>query len=98
MTEEKRRDDAPLVRRASAWAKGPYGRAAKIAGWYLIAGSAWIILSDTFAWGSAAGAESIFQLSMVKGLLFVFSSAALIFALSSGTLKRVNPTPMFGQS
>ena len=89
MTEEKRRDDAPPVRRASAWAKGPYGRAAKIAGWYLIAGSAWIILSDTFAWGSAAGAESIFQLSMFKGLLFVFSSAALIFALSSGTLKRV---------
>lgn len=89
MTEESRQKKASLRCRASVWSKSAYGRAAKIAGLYLITGSAWIILSDSFAWGSAAGAESIFQLSVVKGLLFVFSSAVLIYGLSGDALKRV---------
>jgi len=89
MKEKIRREKSPLRRRISAWGESAHGRGVKIAGLYLIAGSAWIILSDFFAWGSAVGAESIFQLSMVKGLLFVFSSAVLIFGLSTDTLKRV---------
>lgn len=41
-------------KRFSLWMKGARGRSAKIAICYMLAGSAWIVLSDTFAWGVSA--------------------------------------------
>lgn len=89
MKMQNRREKPPLVSRISEWSKSAYGRAARIAGLYFVAGSAWIVLSDSFALGAASGAENIFQLSVVKGLLFVISSAVLIFGLSGDALNRV---------
>jgi diguanylate cyclase (GGDEF)-like protein/PAS domain S-box-containing protein len=75
--------------RFTAWLKGAKGRSARIAVVYMLAGSAWIVLSDTFAWGSSTDQNSILQLSMVKGLLYVAVTALLIFSLVYATLKKV---------
>jgi len=81
--------DSSSKSRFSRWLKGAKGRSARIAFTYLLAGSAWIVLSDTFAWGVSTDQFNILQLSMVKGLLYVTATALLIFSLVHATLKKV---------
>ena len=71
------------------WLRGAKGRSARIALVYTLAGSAWIVLSDTFAWVVSTDQNSILQLSMVKGLLYVVATALLIFYLVHATLKKI---------
>ena len=75
--------------RISAWLKSAEGRSARIALIYMLAGSAWIVLSDTFAWEVTTDQHNVFQLNMVKGLLYVAATALLTYALVHATLKRV---------
>ncbi len=77
------------IARASEWLRGAKGRSARIAAMYLVAGSVWIVLSDTFAWGSSSDPNSIMELSIVKGLLYVALSALLIFFLVFQTLREI---------
>ena len=75
--------------RAAEWLKSSKGRSARIAVLYLLAGSAWIVFSDMFAWGSSSDPNSVIGLSIVKGLLYVAVSALLIFLLVFQTLREV---------
>ncbi len=84
-----RRNDSEKAGRAARWLTNVRGGSARVALLYLLAGSAWIVLSDTFAWGSSSDGQGVFQLSVVKGLFFVAASAALIFFLVHATIKSV---------
>ncbi len=75
--------------RFAKWLRGSKGRSARIALVYMLAGSAWIVLSDKFAWGVSTDQSSILQLSMVKGLLYVVVTALLIYSLVHATLRKV---------
>jgi diguanylate cyclase (GGDEF)-like protein/PAS domain S-box-containing protein len=71
------------------WLKGAKGRSARIAFVYMLAGSAWIVLSDMFAWGVSSDQQNVMELSIVKGLLYVALTALLIYSLVHATLKKV---------
>ena len=75
--------------RFSRWLKGAKGRSAWIALVYMLAGSAWIVLSDHCAMEHSKDTLGVFQLSVVKGLVYVAVSALLIFFLVHGALDRV---------
>jgi len=75
--------------RFSRWLRGAKGRSAWIALVYMLAGSAWIVLSDLCAMEHSKDTLGVFQLSVVKGLVYVAVSALLIFFLVHGALDRV---------
>ncbi len=60
----------------------------KIAFIYLILGFLWIVFTDKFA-GQLFGSASFYTLSLVKGLLYVLLTAAVIFALIYSDLIKV---------
>jgi hypothetical protein len=57
------------------WLRGARGRSVRIALIYMLAGSAWIVFTDLFAMELSRDTLGVFQLSVVKGLVYVAVSA-----------------------
>ncbi|MGE5422880.1 MAG: diguanylate cyclase domain-containing protein, partial [Ignavibacteriales bacterium] len=61
----------------------------KITAIYFIFGSLWIILTDSMTKNVYGGPSIVFSISVGKGLLYVFLTAALIFSLVYPALKKI---------
>jgi PAS domain S-box-containing protein len=85
----RKRGENSLKFRASEWLKGAKGRSARIAAIYLLAGSAWIVLSDSITRMLSADVQQAYLFAVVKGLLYVLVTALLVYSLVYRTLREV---------
>jgi diguanylate cyclase (GGDEF)-like protein len=67
----------------------PLWISSRISGIYLIVGCLWILLTDRAVSAFIINTELIALINLIKGWLFVFMTATIIFGLILGTLNRI---------